>query len=50
MMAGKSVYFTEFELEMIAHAFDPFNRSFTNSEDEDKRLEAADNILRKVSE
>ena len=53
MVAGKSIYFTELELEMIRLSFDQFNRSLEgysyDEEEEKKRTEAADSIFQKVS-
>lgn len=49
MMAGKNIYLTELQIEMIYHAFQPGNFSFEGKEDSEKRELAADDLIRKVS-
>jgi hypothetical protein len=48
---GKSVYFTDLQIEMIQNAFTPGNFAFEGRDEEEeiKRQEAAAEILRKVS-
>ncbi|MEK3987667.1 hypothetical protein MHB77_30500 [Paenibacillus sp. FSL K6-3166] len=45
---GKSIYLSEYELNLLAALFSPGNYSCEGREDEEKRMEAAENIRAKA--
>lgn len=45
---GKSIYLSEYELNMLLVSFSPGNYAYEGHEDEEKRMEAAEKIRAKA--